>query len=89
MCLLGESFVLVAGPHLKPDGEEIPLQLLQEVAGVVGNILEDCCQFVNTDDAPESVGHFLTQKFMEYLDSCNDSTNVRRDKLRLFDWHVR
>lgn len=80
---------MFSGPYLKPDGEEIPVQLIHEVAGVVGNILDDCCQFVNKDDAPESVGHFLTQKFTEYLDSCNDSAKVRRDKLSLFDWHVR
>lgn len=78
-----------AGPHIKPDGEEIPLQLIQEVSGVVENILENCCQFVNKNDTPDSVGHFLTQKFTEYLDSCNDSPSVRRDKLMLFDWHVR
>lgn len=77
------------GKYLKPDGEEIPYATVQEVAGVIGEVLEECCRFVNEPEAPESIGDFLTSKFIQYLDSCNDSLSVRKDKMDLFDWHVR
>ncbi|XP_054259347.1 spermine oxidase-like isoform X2 [Macrosteles quadrilineatus] len=77
------------GMYLKPTGEQVPLSVVQEVAGVVGNILEDCCQFVDEPDVPESLGHFLTTKFNEHLESCNDPPEIRKDKLDIFDWHIR
>lgn len=80
---------MFAGLYLKPDGEELSLSLVQEVAGVVGDILEDCCQFVDQSDPPESLGDFLTDRFNNYLESCDDSPSTRKDKVDLFDWHIR
>uniref|UniRef100_A0A1B6L922 Amine oxidase domain-containing protein n=1 Tax=Graphocephala atropunctata TaxID=36148 RepID=A0A1B6L922_9HEMI len=77
------------GLYLKPDGKQISLTVVQEVAGVVGDILEDCCRFVNETSAPESVGAYLTQKFTQYIKSCNDPLDVQKEKMDLFDWHVR
>lgn len=79
----------VLGLYLKPNGQEIPLKLVQEVASVVGDILESCCKFVHETDTPESIGDFLAEKFSDYLNSCNDVPEVRQDKMDLFDWHVR
>ncbi|XP_046688059.1 peroxisomal N(1)-acetyl-spermine/spermidine oxidase-like isoform X2 [Homalodisca vitripennis] len=77
------------GLYLKPDGEQISLAVVQEVAGVVGEILEDCCRFVNETNVPESVGVYLNQKFNQYMKACNDPPDVQKEKIDLFDWHVR
>lgn len=63
---------------------------MQEVNGVVGNILEECEQFCNSDsEPPQSVGDYLKERFTEYLDTCQDAPEVKQHKENLFDWHVR
>lgn len=66
--------------------------LIAEISNVVKNILEDCRKFWfddNTSEIPSSVGQYLHDRFNEYLDSCNDSSEIRQNKLALFDWHIR
>lgn len=79
----------MVGIYVKTSGKEISLSVVQEVAGVVGRVLEECCQFVNHPEYPPSVGHYLHQQFSKYLDSCHDVPSLRKDKMDLFDWHIR
>ncbi|KAJ8931980.1 hypothetical protein NQ314_015064 [Rhamnusium bicolor] len=64
------------GIFIRNDGIVFDEFLVKQIDFQIGKILE---QF----------GDFLEEQFLEYLDSCVDTDEIRQMKLELFDWHLR
>lgn len=77
------------GLFLREDGLKINDFVVEKVAFIIGQILEDCEEFVNSPDIPDSVGKYLEEKFGEYLKSSALSEEEVRLYLELYDWNVR
>ncbi|XP_075223795.1 peroxisomal N(1)-acetyl-spermine/spermidine oxidase-like isoform X2 [Lycorma delicatula] len=78
------------GQYLQENGVEIETSIVAEVSNKVADILENCEQFWSSNaDPPRSVGVYLKERFLRYLDECSDSPQIRKVKLDLFDWHIR
>ncbi|XP_018567633.1 peroxisomal N(1)-acetyl-spermine/spermidine oxidase-like isoform X3 [Anoplophora glabripennis] len=77
------------GMFIRNDGVMFDDFLVKRVDFEVGRILEECQTFVDKIEHPVSVGDFMEQKFLEYLDACDDTNDLRQMKLELFDWHMR
>ncbi|KAL1460641.1 hypothetical protein WDU94_012604, partial [Cyamophila willieti] len=78
------------GRYLKDDGTEIPLTLIHQVAGAVGDMLEVCEQFYESKDKsyPISIGHYLDEMFDNYIKTQPPDQDVESMR-QLFDWHRR
>ncbi|XP_075223796.1 peroxisomal N(1)-acetyl-spermine/spermidine oxidase-like isoform X3 [Lycorma delicatula] len=77
------------GQYLQENGVEIETSIVAEVSNKVADILENCEQFWSSNaDPPRSVGVYLKERFLRYLDECSDSPQIRKVKLDLFDWHI-
>jgi hypothetical protein len=68
--------------------------LVEEIYQVVTEILQECEQYADgycdMEALPKSIGHYLKQKFQQYLDKCpEDSEEQRCMKEELYDWHLR
>ncbi|XP_063220587.1 peroxisomal N(1)-acetyl-spermine/spermidine oxidase-like [Bacillus rossius redtenbacheri] len=78
------------GPYLREHGRTVPLDLVQEVGGVVGDIMEECSLFTRQSaPAPCSVGAHLHARFQEHLARCGCDEEGRRLRQELYDWHLR
>lgn len=77
------------GMFIRNDGVVFDDFLVKRVDFEIGKILEECQTFIDKTEHPVSVGDFMEQKFLEYLDSCDDASELRQMKLELFDWHIR
>ncbi|KAJ8957288.1 hypothetical protein NQ318_007852 [Aromia moschata] len=77
------------GIFVRNDGEVLDEFLVKSIDFQIGKILEECQRFVNDIEFPTSVGDFMRDKYVEYLDSCEDDQETISKKLDLFDWHVR
>ncbi|KAI5748199.1 hypothetical protein M8J77_022970 [Diaphorina citri] len=78
------------GHYLRDDGTEVPLHLVHQVAGAVGDMLEQCEEFwkSQTKDYPASIGDYLDEQFDVYVKSQLPDQDVISMK-QLFDWHRR
>lgn len=76
------------GIYVRDDGFIYDNLLVKKVDFQFGKILEECEQFVNAKDYPRSVGDYLEERFMEYLENCENSEDVKEMKLELYDWNV-
>ncbi|XP_049952496.1 uncharacterized protein LOC126468312 isoform X1 [Schistocerca serialis cubense] len=79
------------GQYIRDDGVILDTDVVFEVDRVVSEILEECETFVSkSGNVPVSIGHYLQQKFSDYLKRCpSDTDEIRRMKEELFDWHIR
>lgn len=76
------------GIYVRDDGYIYDDFLVRKVDFQIGKILEECESFVDREVYPSSVGAYLEKQFMEYLEKCEDSEDVKNMKLELFDWNV-
>lgn len=76
------------GVYVRDDGHVYDDFLVKKISFQIGKILEDCENFVDADNYPASVGHFLERQFAEYVQNSEDSDDVKNMKLELYDWHV-
>ncbi|XP_059471126.1 spermine oxidase-like [Neocloeon triangulifer] len=79
------------GPYLLENGDKLDLAIVREAAEEVQKILVNCERFSEDEgqDYPPSVGHYLRQKFYEYIDRTSTSEEDRIIKEQLLDWHLR
>lgn len=78
------------GLYVRDNGDIIDNDVVQRVDFEIGKILEECERFVDeSTQYPQSVGDFMADRFMEYLDKSDDSDDVKEIKRELLDWHVR
>lgn len=68
-------------------GKVVPANVVHDVNNEVEKIMSHLEKSYNKH-MPESVGEYMTSKFEEYLDSCEDSM-YKEVKKELFDWHLR
>ncbi|KAG5873650.1 hypothetical protein JTB14_004607 [Gonioctena quinquepunctata] len=78
-----------SGKFVRNDGVIFDDFLVKRVDWEIGRIFEQCQTFIDKLEYPSSVGEFLSRKFTEYLDNCDDCDEVRQRKLQVFDWHLR
>jgi spermine oxidase len=79
------------GDYIRDDGEKIDEFFVKKVDFKIGQILEECEEFVKHKNDknfkfPESLESYLNLKFQDFLDELNtekDKTNARQ----LLDWH--
>ncbi|XP_063707847.1 spermine oxidase-like [Culicoides brevitarsis] len=78
------------GAYLRNDGMRFNDYLVKKVDFIVGQILEDCEEFAqsNSDDFPTSMGAFLLQEFEKRLNEFETPEDQRLAK-QLLDWHIR
>lgn len=79
------------GSFLYEHGKQIDPYLVKKVDFYIGQVLSECEQFARysvMSVAPKSVGHFLRERFQEFVDQMEniDDKKYARD---LFEWHVR
>lgn len=77
------------GEFLREDGFKCNSFMVQKVGFLIGRILEDCEEFVDATDVPDSVGKYLEEKFGNYLKNSSLSKEEIRLYLELYDWNVR
>lgn len=79
------------GIYFRPGGIEIDDFFVKKVDMIIGRILEECEEFARCDllnSYPQSVEHFMREKFAIYLDTL-ESVEDRFLAERLLDWHIR
>lgn len=84
-----ESIGEARGIFVRDDGIVFDELLVNTVDFEIGKILWDCEKYVDAIDYPTSVGHYLEDKFLKYLQNSNDTKDVLQKKSELYDWHVR
>lgn len=82
---LGEE---ACGQFIRDDGEVFDEDLVKKIDFKIGQILEECEQFVNNPlEKDISIREYLEQKFQEFLGQNSDICPIQG--LQLLDWHIR
>lgn len=68
--------------------EQIDPFLVKKVELQIGRMLKECENYINTKKYPRSVGHFLRERFQEFVDNLEDPIE-QNQAMNLFDWHLR
>lgn len=82
------------GMYTYAHANEIDPFLVRKIDFHIGTLLSDCENFARTktkrghSDYPESVGHFLRERFQSYIDGIDDA-KTRQIANDLFNWHMR
>lgn len=77
------------GIYVRNDGIIFDKILVNSINFEIEKILHECEKYVDAVDYPESVGHYLEDRFYHYLKCSNDDEDTIQMKLELYDWHVR
>lgn len=76
------------GDYLTEDGGKIDDFFVKKIDFVVGEILEECEKFVEEENYPDSVEHFLREKFNIFYETLK-TQKEKEAALKLLDWHIR
>lgn len=82
------------GSFFYENREQIDPFFVKKIDFHIGKLLQECESFVHCtklktiNTYPESVGHFLRERFHEFTDSLESPQDMKRAK-DLFDWHMR
>lgn len=87
--IAGERSNEAKGVYVRDDGVVIDKDLVEKVDFEIGKILYECEGFVNAVDHPNSVGEYLENCFLKYLQNSAESETIKQQMLELYNWHVR
>lgn len=77
------------GCYVRSNNEILDEFIVKKLDFQIGQILESCSKFLNSNNYPASLEEYLEEKFNDYL-QCQDIDNVQVEYLKeLYDWHVR
>lgn len=74
---------------MRSNGQIIDPNIVKKLDFKIGQILETCAKFVNSNEYPPSLGEYLSHSFHEYLHIQHLDSNVLEYFQELYDWHVR
>lgn len=77
------------GLYVRDDGVVFEEDLVKLVDFEVGKILNTCQEYLILKEYPKSVGHFLEEEFIKYLEIVGDDQEIKQKKMELLAWHVR
>lgn len=88
--LLSEQSEEGVGGYFNEYCHQIDPFLVKKVDFHIGQLLGECEEFAVMQNGtfPKSVGHFLRERFEEFIDSL-DNPKDKENAYDLFDWHVR
>ncbi|KRT82898.1 hypothetical protein AMK59_3209, partial [Oryctes borbonicus] len=78
------------GIYVRNDGYIFEDFMVKKIDFIVGKILEECENFVDSEKYPFSVEEFLEEEFKKHLrDNPNEDKEFVEKALELYDWHYR
>ncbi|GJQ84321.1 hypothetical protein Trydic_g5259 [Trypoxylus dichotomus] len=87
--ILDETSEEGIGVYVRNDGYIFDDFIVKKIDFIVGKILEECENFVDSDRYPFSVEEFIEKEFKRYLDNSDEDEEFKEKALELYDWHYR